>query len=518
MPGSDIVWPISVKWCAKDARSRLPDNADGQMNPELLLLYAISRISLPAKENYFKWLVRQPAIQTYFVILFWLVKVKFFQHEADASDEAFLLKLLGVTYVKVLELVAERAHAEFEKDFTFKYLPFILCTAVHFGFYFLCPGSRHIYNKGFRKTVLMQVVLIMHGFQLCPITVKVTWAKLFPEDNHDGDDEEDQGESFPVQVAFANTKRVHDFAASLDAKLNEADKSLASQFGFSSSPPGSSPAHGGGTGAGTGSGGGARGRSGFGGILADSEDVNVNTNGAGTTRNLTSAGSDNFDILTIPSTRSSNEDALMKNPPSKLATIGKLPAVHPLTRTVLHHPPEKPKRGPGSLETFRQNKERVDTMEVSPMMQDYLGSTSTSGAKLAQKIDRTVPVSWCIAGGSDTHRKKVIPKELHDEISQKATKSVKELKSQSLVFHFKKMKESKKIDKVYTSLIHSGPTTLSRFSMDLVRRHRSSHRGGKDITSHVPVAEEEMDMAALARAGDGDDDLIALDEFLESIG
>lgn len=46
-------------------------------------------------------------------------------------------------------------------------------------------GSRHVYSKGFKKTIYLQVVQIMHGIQLCPSSVKVAWAKLFPEDMHD---------------------------------------------------------------------------------------------------------------------------------------------------------------------------------------------------------------------------------------------------------------------------------------------------------------------------------------------
>jgi hypothetical protein len=63
----------------------------------------------------------------------------------------------------------------------------------------------------------MQVIQVMHGFQVCPISVRVAWGKIFPEDVHDdgnssslaaassgNPDEvvEDGGEVFPVQLAF----------------------------------------------------------------------------------------------------------------------------------------------------------------------------------------------------------------------------------------------------------------------------------------------------------------------------
>ena len=35
-------------------------------------------------------------------------------------------------------------------------------------------GSRHIYTKGFKKTIYMQIIQIMHGIQMCPSSVKVS--------------------------------------------------------------------------------------------------------------------------------------------------------------------------------------------------------------------------------------------------------------------------------------------------------------------------------------------------------
>jgi len=63
-------------------------------------------------------------------------------------------------------------NTEHEKDHVYKYLPYLLATSVYYGFHFLCPGSRHLYTKGFRKTILMQIVQLMNGIQLCPISIK----------------------------------------------------------------------------------------------------------------------------------------------------------------------------------------------------------------------------------------------------------------------------------------------------------------------------------------------------------
>ena len=176
------------------------------MDPALLLRYSVEKINLPSGENMFRWLGRQSMIQQYFVYLFWLVKVKFFERDSDPENETFLLRGLSVEYVKIMELLASHGHgAEYEKDFAYQYLPYILANAVYFGFFFLCPGSRHIYTKGFKKTILLQVVKVMHGLQLCTASVKVLWVRLFPEDTHEvEDDAEDVGEIFPVQIAVGN--------------------------------------------------------------------------------------------------------------------------------------------------------------------------------------------------------------------------------------------------------------------------------------------------------------------------
>ena len=151
----------------------------------------------------FRWLCTQSATQDYFVHLFWLVKVKFFEKDSDPENETFILRGLSVHYVKIMELLATHGHgAEYEKDFAYQYLPYILSNAVFFGFFYLCPGSRHIYTKGFKKSILLQVVKVMHGFQLCTASVKLLWLRLFPEDTHELEDEgEDGGEMFPVQIA-----------------------------------------------------------------------------------------------------------------------------------------------------------------------------------------------------------------------------------------------------------------------------------------------------------------------------
>ena len=154
----------------------------------------------------FLWLCRQPSIQEYYVYLFWLVKVKFFERSSDSDNESYLLRGLSIGHVYIMELLGSYGRgAQYEKDFACQYLPYVLANAVYYGFFYLCPGSRNIYTRAFKKTILLQVVKIMHGVQLCNATVKVLWSRLFPEDTYEADDASDEAsEAFPVHIALNN--------------------------------------------------------------------------------------------------------------------------------------------------------------------------------------------------------------------------------------------------------------------------------------------------------------------------
>jgi hypothetical protein len=206
----ECVWPISVQWCKQDPRSRIsPYNAEGEFKPQLLLRYALERMNLPSGRKLFLFLIQQDMIQSYFVSLFWLIKIKFFETDTAPEAEAYLLRKLGEDYRRLIELMAGRARAEHEKDFVFKYLAFLLCSGVYWGFFYICPGSRHMYTKGLKKTIFMQIIQIIYGVQLCSASVRVSWAKMFPEDVQDETDDPSEtagGDTFPMQLALNGPK------------------------------------------------------------------------------------------------------------------------------------------------------------------------------------------------------------------------------------------------------------------------------------------------------------------------
>ncbi len=488
-PGGDDppLWPITIKWPARDPRSLLPENIEGQFNPELLLMYGVLRSNIPGSEGMFRWLMKQEMMQEYFIFLFWLIKLKFFQSDASARDEAYLLRGSSVQYAKILELIASRAYTEHEKDFSFRYLPFIFTNAVYFGFYFLCPGSRHIYTKSFKKTVYMQVVQIMHGIQLCPISVKVTWSKLFPEDTNDVTEEDEEADTFPVPLAFQNNTRI----ASGDT--------INASMQLKDDLPGIN-----------------RTRTGLltdddGNVIDDAHDTKRRMSRAVDQPEVTPRGEYND---TMQSNLTLNK-ATGKSSLKKSASDFGITKVVPLSRTKLNPPLAKPENVHRPIE--RQNIEKIDAKEMSPLIQQYLSTDYASGVRGSQKLQRTVPISWCVVGGSDTARKTFINNEFHNDISNKYHESVKSFKKVSKMSNKSITVELKKIDKAYATLILAGQSNIARFSGDLVRRERNA-RGEliKEKTVSNIFPPDPMESYNIHQAAN-DDDLIELESFLHDL-
>jgi hypothetical protein len=408
----------------------------------------------------------------------------------------------------------------------------------------------------------MQVIQLMHGIQLCPATVKVSWAKLFPEDNHeDGDEGEDGGESFPVQIALKvprfgrehderllatmsmhsgsaddssiqsdtsrNTKNTRNtnatdkfsvrdlppvvvkgrlqsagkrtkFAAlASDDPLNDGSSSsgrmppmsLSQTLGIalptggivSSSSNSPSPSHLhrhhalGGTGltinskldvknlrrsvsvvmvggnpdelfansikqanAAVGGGMGGRNNSGIASIdaeatLVDDSPRAFNVQGP---NDSFFAGASKQGYIKSQNHMTLNN--FFENPGTQ----------EPLLRTFLKPQMERPKN---KFTVKRQNNfEAMNAQEMSPQMQLYLSTMESSSApgvgKHAQTLRRTVPVNWCAAGGSDTHRKRVVATDLHGEISSKLRASEYEFRRQTSRFHRMRTQSLQEID------------------------------------------------------------------------
>jgi len=379
--------------------------------------------------------------------MFWFVKVKFFRRENSKDTETYLLSMLSAEYVRMVELLSKKSHSEHNKDFIFRYWPYILANAVYFGFYFLCPGSRHLYSKGFRKTVLLQIVQVLHGVQLCPISVKVVWSKLFPEEIQD--DEEADDEVIPVVVP-TNLKRSssggntsENFAAPTSSLLRSAsmrnmgvlDTSLESGLSSARSSAG---------------------------ILT----------GRHATATLPGIGEEKSSGEEEADDAAKKEDGVTV---TRVSSLDSPPAVPPLDRVQLKAPPLKSK-------SFvpRQKRELNDIHDISPLMQQYLSVPTANMGRRAETIKRTIPVNWCMTGGSDTHRRRQLPKELHDELSSRARQAPMMLRKETHLSQVKQVRSVRQIENSYNKVLSEGNAVVGKFSLELVKKLKNV-RGLSDM-------------------------------------
>ena len=581
------------------------------MDPALLLRYAVDRIHMPPGEGIFLWLCRQPSVQEYYVYLFWLVKVKFFERSADSANESYLLRGLSIEHVRVMELLSSYGRgAPYEKDFAYQYLPYVLANAVYYGFFYLCPGSRNIYTRAFRKTILLQVVKIMHGAQLCNATVKVPWSRLFPEDTYQGDVSFDAAsEAFPVHVALNNEvnygaeyaglgsvhpnshewvyRRTRTAFVSQNAPPLSISTATASDVAAAARAASLATEHCS--------------------SLVDSEPhIRVKENPRepkpslhDTTRQSFGAQHASSSLHFRPSasydslsSSRSRYPALSHSISDSIASLSLSSALHPDDATTLHGPympqtidgvvpihTSSPLSSPipspclspfgeirsslsnqpevsqqcysrydyphdGSCEKGvgtplsrtqlraqtlpyghklralcrRQATETINTKSVSPLIQEYFASSVMSPLKVdlrGQLMQRTVPVSWCAAGGVDTHRTGASYSDLHQIITDRRKKSESEFLSASHLGRTSRIEKLRRAINACHGLLHSDPASRSVFSRDLLdlqqsrRMSSSSSRKGRATAS-------KGDLVQIISKGTPDSDLLSAKDALQS--
>lgn len=477
-----IEFPISIKWPAKNPRSKSVDNTDGEMDPDVILQYALERITLPSGEMTFRWLLKHSVCHEFFVHLFWFIKVKFFQKGDSQKEECYLLSKISGYYVELVGLLSKHTHTQHEKDFFFNFFPYIMSNAVFYTLFYLCPGSRHLYTKGFRKTVLMQIVQILFGVQLCPISVKVTWAKLFPDDAHDDIDEGEDNVQLPMSIALS-TGALPTMEATGKTGVDTLD------FPAPSSSPNTTL---------------KRGTSVKPGLLIGvaADDDSVRNFIDPQLQRLTSS------LLSIPSAKPSAESSLAgdefdHHPALKatnvLNTGGHLnPAIAPIERVEMKAASAKPDN-PGYM-SLRQKRDTLDAFYMSPIMQQYLTAPSASNRR-KQTMHRTTPINWCAAGGTDTYRRTSVPRELHDELSMQAKTTAQIARKEGLKLQRAAMVDLKKLEKTCSSVLGTS-AQVNRYSIEIIKRQKElikrEKKGkkaliGSDLIapiSYLPTAEE----------------------------
>jgi len=167
-------------------------------------------------------------------------------------------------------------------------------------------------------------------------------------------------------------------------------------------------------------------------------------------------------------------------------------------------------------------REQLNAKAKSPLVQEYFLSTvmAPPASKTVGTVmmTRTVPVNWCATGGSDTHHKRVVHRDLHEKIAEERKQAEREFRKASVEGRKKRYENVKAVEAKCYAVLHSDAATIGRYSLDLVRRQqqqrKARHGGGKD-GGPPPID----DIAGDFQAGGGADafDEEEFETFLASI-
>jgi hypothetical protein len=463
-------WPIPVKWSSRprdrsgrhDIRAERPGNERGIMQPYILLMYAIGRMTVPGLFPR-RWVTRQVVTNQLLVYFFWYIKVKFFQKDMSVAAEEHLIALLSAEHVKLLDAMSVKAHDEHEKDTVYQYLPYVLAHAVCFAFNFLCPGSRHLYTKPFKRTVLLQVINVLHGVQLCPVSVRVQWGKVFTDDivdDEDGDhahdldsmphpialpslaDSPDRHSSarrtgqprllIPLEVQHLSTKTRKSGVLEGEDVKDDTTKGL----------PFPSPS----------------------GLLQKLDAMETkSTSAGGSVLNEADNKRDTEDKYSDTSDFGPEIDVF--NDPFYLTKI----INHPMNRATLAPQQERPK----ATVVRRQPVASLDAQSVSPLMQHFLGATSGNVGTCVQTLSRTVPVAWCKSGGSETYRRRAVNTKKHNEIHHRM-KTIRDAEHEaSKIAREEKFEALRKINTLEERIHQQGAIGHQTYTLALLRKQKA---------------------------------------------
>jgi hypothetical protein len=148
------------------------------LNPRLLLSLACARMALAQGHQAFTRFALAPKSCWLFVYLFWFCHCKAFQPRSEDEQE-HLLRRAAAIYVQLLASKELGAN----QDFFFKHYPYAVGHAIAAGFYYLCPGSRHLYTPTFKRIVYLQCAQVLGGLGgVSPSSVLVARALVYPEE------------------------------------------------------------------------------------------------------------------------------------------------------------------------------------------------------------------------------------------------------------------------------------------------------------------------------------------------
>ena len=135
-----------------------------------------------------------------------------------------------------------------------------------------------------------------------------------------------------------------------------------------------------------------------------------------------------------------------------------------------------------------------------------------------QRMTRTLPVSWCVSGGTDTHRRHPVAQSLHDDLLSKGTELARMSKVISFKSHQKRVEDNNAIESNCKHIFKSGSTVIGRYSHDIVKHRKQGRDASTSSLKSIVKSEEQggMKMSEMLEE-DNLDDLFGEAELLDGI-
>ncbi|ETI30595.1 hypothetical protein F443_22268 [Phytophthora nicotianae P1569] len=145
------------------------------MNTTLLLVHTFERIHISHGRRNFKRFLLSELSGALFEEVFWLVFCHFYQKESLAQQRA-LADEISAKYIKMV------AALRGSMDYLFRVYPYAIASGICSGFYYLFPGSRHLYSPEFKNDVYLFVCQLLLGLKMTPASVQSMRRQYFPEE------------------------------------------------------------------------------------------------------------------------------------------------------------------------------------------------------------------------------------------------------------------------------------------------------------------------------------------------
>ncbi|KAJ1445449.1 hypothetical protein M885DRAFT_626172 [Pelagophyceae sp. CCMP2097] len=372
-----------------------------EMNPRLLLSHSCERVALPSGHRMFRHFALHDLSCNLYVFVYWAVHCRFFQPNSEAQQQ-HLLGGVATLYVKLLSLRALEAH----RDAFFRYYPYVVADAVFYGFYYLCPGSRHLYTGGFRRVLALHVARLLTGLDVCASSVLVLQRLVFPDDADAADADADAADALPPLPHSTARKPDADEATALT------DGGLTDASPYAGGRPG-----------------------------------------------LRSIASTALLAGAVARQYRATHDLRPSASAPQLA--------HPLapyigSRADLRFRPPLPPQLRQAIP--RQRRVAFDTNAVSPLLRTYLDAPPAKQSRVC----RTAPVHWCATGGAETFMRTSSSKDAHDALLAEHARAKRAYRKSVGELREREKRDTRALEDQRRSIVHGGSVVVGRYALEIV--------------------------------------------------